>query len=169
MQRLQPEYGITFSTEKKFKAETGRFRHRNGVIRTVIPCTFMNLSGESIALVASFYRIAPQQILVVHDEVDLEPGVARFKAGGGHGGHNGLRNIIARLGCENFPRIRIGIGHPGIHGDVSGFVLSSPPPHETRKIEQAIDRAVAVMPDILCGNYQQAMNTLHRNSTASKR
>ncbi len=163
MERLQSRYQITFSTEKKFKAETGQFRHRNKVVRAVTPCTFMNLSGESIAPMASFYRIVPEQILVIHDEVDFDPGVARFKTGGGHGGHNGLRNIIARLGGGNFPRIRIGVGHPGSHRDVSNFVLGRPPPDEVREIEDAIDRAIAVMPDILCGNYQQAMNTLHQN------
>ena len=165
MERLQSGYQITFSTEKKFKAKTGQFRHRNEVVRAVTPCTFMNLSGESIASMASFYRIVPEQVLVIHDEVDFDPGVVRFKTGGGHGGHNGLRNIIARLGCGNFPRIRIGIGHPGSHRDVSNFVLTKPSLDEIRKIEDAIDRAIAAMPDILSGNYQQAMNTLHRNST----
>ncbi len=165
MERLQSGYRITPSAERKFKAKTGQFRHQDKVIRTVTPCTFMNLSGESIASMASFYRIPPKRILVIHDEVDFEPGVARFKTGGGHGGHNGLRSIIARLGCGDFPRIRIGIGHPGNHRDVSTFVLSRPPLNEVRRIEDAIDRAIAVMPDILSGNYQQAMNTLHRNST----
>ena len=165
MQRLQPGYRLTLSDDKKFKAKTGQFSYHNAVVRVITPCTFMNLSGESIAPMAAFYRIAPERILVVHDEVDFEPGVVRFKTGGGHGGHNGLRNIIARLGCGNFPRIRIGIGHPGSRQDVSKFVLASPPPHEARKIEDAIDQAIAVMPDILSGNYQQAMNTLHRNST----
>jgi len=165
MQRLPPGYRITFSTEKKFKAQTGQFQHRDQVVRVVMPCTFMNLSGESIAAMASFYRIEPQQILVIHDEVDFEPGVARFKAGGGHGGHNGLCNIIARLGCGDFPRVRIGIGHPGSHRDVSKFVLSRPALDEVHRIEDAIDRTITVLPDILCGNYQQAMNTLHRNPT----
>ncbi len=165
MERLQSGYRITPSAEKKFKAKTGQFRHQDEVIRTVTPCTFMNLSGESIAPMASFYRIPPERILVIHDEIDFEPGVARFKTGGGHGGHNGLRSIIARLGCGDFPRIRIGIGHPGNHRDVSNFVLSRPPLDEVRRIEDAIDRAIAAMPDILSGNYQQAMNTLHRNST----
>ena len=165
MDRLQTGYQITFSTEKKFKAKTGQFRHQNEVVRVVTPCTFMNLSGESIAPMASFYRIEPEQILVIHDDLDFDPGVVRFKTGGGHGCHNGLRNIVDRLGCGNFPRIRIGIGHPGSHRDVSNFVLASPSLAEVRKIEDAIDRAIAVMPDILSGNYPQAMNTLHRNST----
>ncbi len=164
MDRLQLRYPINFSSNKKFKAKTGEFRHQNEVVRAVAPSTFMNLSGESIAPMASFYRIEPEQILVIHDDLDFDPGVVRFKAGGGHGCHNGLRNIADRLGSGNFPRIRIGIGHPGIHRDVSNYVLTRPPLAEVRKIEDAIDRAVAVMPEVLAGNYQQAMNTLHRDS-----
>ena len=161
IERLQREFSINFSLEKKFKAETGQFNFKDRLVRVVAPNTFMNLSGQSVAPMASFYRIPPEQILVIHDELDFDPGIARFKAGGGHGGHNGLRDIVSKLGSNNFQRIRIGIGHPGNSRDVSNFVLKRPPLDQTNKIEASIDRSIAVLPDILSGNYQQAMNNLH--------
>lgn len=161
LERLQHNYSITFATEKKFKAKTARFECNGKSIRIIAPDTFMNLSGQSIAPMASFYRIVPSQILVIHDELDLPPGSARLKIGGGHGGHNGLRDIVGKLGGTDFLRLRIGIGHPGVDRDVSGYVLSKPPSSERVLIKEAIDRMIGVLPDVVCGDYQKAMNQLH--------
>jgi len=161
IKRLQREFQINFSTEKKFKAETGRFDCNSNDIRVIMPNTFMNLSGESVAPMASFYQIDPSQLLVIHDELDLAPGSVRLKIGGGHGGHNGLRNIVAKLGSSDFLRLRIGIGHPGLNRNVSGYVLKKPPLSDKGLIENAIDRAINIFPDIVAGNYQAAMNKLH--------
>ncbi len=162
LQCLQRQYSITFTAEKKFKADTDLFVCGGRQVRLIAPHTFMNLSGQSIAPMASFYRIDPAQILVIHDELDLQAGSVRLKIGGGHGGHNGLRDIVARLGRSDFLRIRIGIGRPDINQDVSEYVLQKPRLNERQLIEDALDRAMRVLPDIVCGDYQKAMNTLHR-------
>ena len=107
IERLQQQYPINFKLEKKFKAETGYFVHDDQTIRIVVPNTYMNLSGQSVAPMAAFYRIPAEQILVVHDELDLDPGTARLKSGGGHGGHNGLRDITRCLGTGDYCRLRI--------------------------------------------------------------
>ena len=174
LQRLQHQYQLALTVEKKFKAETTLFECNGQRVRLIAPRTFMNLSGQSIAPMASFYRIKPAQILVIHDELDLPVGRVRLKSGGGHGGHNGLRDIIAKLGRADFLRMRIGIGHPntnetntnenvkaGTNHDVAGYVLQKPRLNEQKLIESAIDKAIGVLPDVVCGNLQKAMNTLH--------
>ncbi len=130
----------------------------------MMPNTFMNRSGESVSPMAAFYRIKPSRVLIIHDELDLPPGTARLKFGGGHGGHNGLRNIACRLGTPGFMRLRIGIGHPGAHRDVSGFVLNTPPSSERQLIEDAIEKSIMVLPDVVSGDFQKAMNKLHTGS-----
>ena len=110
-------------------------------VRLLIPTTYMNRSGQAVAALAGFYRIAPEAILVAHDELDLPPGVAKLKLGGGHGGHNGLRDIIAQLGNNNnFYRLRLGIGHPGVASMVSNFVLGRAPRAEQEKLDASIDK-----------------------------
>ena len=110
---LISQENIQLKAEAKFYGLTGRIQFAGNDLRLLIPTTFMNLSGKSVAAMANFYRIKPEEILVAHDELDLPPGVAKFKLGGGHGGHNGLRDIISKLGNnKNFYRLRIGIGHP---------------------------------------------------------
>ena len=161
IERMQSTYSISFRQENKFKAETGHFTFDNRAVRVIAPETFMNLSGQSVAPMASFYRIEPAQILVVHDELDLQPGTIKLKVGGGHGGHNGLRDIASRLGSTNFIRLRIGIGHPGDSKRVSGYVLKRPTLTEQKLIEHSIDRAIEHLPDILSGDYQKVMNQLH--------
>lgn len=168
LQRLQHQYPIKFTVEKKFKAETALFACNGKPMRIIAPRTFMNLSGQSVAPMASFYRIKPPQILVIHDELDLQPGIARLKIGGGHGGHNGLRDIATKLGSTDFLRMRIGIGHPGVGADVAGYVLQKPRLNEQKLIEDAIDNAIRVLPDMVCGNYQKAMNTLHGEAQKDK-
>ncbi len=131
-------------------------------IHLLIPNTFMNLSGQAVAALANFYKIPAEAILVAHDELDLPPGVARFKQGGGHGGHNGLRDIISKLGNnKNFYRLRLGIGHPGSANQVSGFVLKKAPATERELTLAASDEALRVLDQATSGDWHKAMNTLH--------
>ncbi|EJK0883979.1 aminoacyl-tRNA hydrolase [Salmonella enterica] len=128
--------------EPKFFGYTSRITLEGEDVRLLVPTTFMNLSGKAVGAMASFYRIQPDEILVAHDELDLPPGVAKFKLGGGHGGHNGLKDIISKLGNNpNFHRLRVGIGHPGDKNKVVGFVLGKPPVSEQKLIDEAIDEA----------------------------
>lgn len=158
--------GASLVPEAKFFGLTARIFVNGRDLRLLIPTTFMNRSGQAIAAMASFYKIPPEAILVAHDELDLAPGVARFKQGGGHGGHNGLRDTISALGNNNnFRRLRIGIGHPGSAAQVVGFVLKKAPSSEQTLIDDAIDAALRVMPDAVKGNWGIATQNLH---TAAK-
>lgn len=125
------------------------------------PMTFMNRSGQAVAALAGFYKIPLAQILVVHDELDLPPGTARLKQGGGHGGHNGLRSMIADLGGADFWRLRIGIGHPGHRDLVTDYVLAKPSVEDRERIETAITSALDVMPELKTGELQRAIHRLH--------
>lgn len=127
----------------------------------LIPSTFMNRSGASVSAVAKFYKIAVNEMLIVHDELDLASGAAKLKQGGGHAGHNGLRDIIAAMGSNDFLRLRLGIGHPGNPEKVSDYVLSKPGKTEQQQIMQAIDNSLRIVPDLLHGNISHAMKTLH--------
>ena len=127
------------------------------------PQTFMNVSGRAVGTLAQFYKIAPAEMLVVHDELDLQPGVARLKLGGGHGGHNGLKDIIAHLGAKDFWRLRLGIGHPGEGADVAGYVLHDPRREERELIDAAMQRALDVAHLIVEGKAEAAMLKLHSN------
>ena len=148
--------------ENKFFGLAGQIIVANQPVRILIPQTFMNNSGQSVAAMANFYKIDSDAILVVHDELDLNPGICRLKHGGGHGGHNGLRDITVALGNNNnFSRLRIGIGHPGSAKHVSSFVLKSASSAERLLIDQAIDEAVNHIEAIVNGQWQLAMNTLH--------
>ncbi len=133
----------------------------------LMPETFMNHSGRSVSAAARFYQIPPEAILVVHDELDLPPGAIRLKQGGGHGGHNGVRDITSALGGPAFWRLRIGIGHPrtlGLSQDVSDFVLHRPQPAELTAIESALDRCCQAMPDLIQGRFDVAQRALHAPS-----
>ena len=148
--------------ETKFKGLTGQTTIAGRNVRLLVPNTFMNLSGQSVAALMNFYKIEPEAILVAHDELDINPGSVRLKTGGGHGGHNGLRDIISSLGNQkNFGRLRIGIGHPGKASQVSNFVLKKAPAQEQALIEDAIDEAVRQLEGIVNGDWQRVMNTLH--------
>lgn len=155
---------ISLQTQSKFQAQIAQGQVQGHKCYFAIPTTFMNHSGQAIGKIAKFYKIPPDAILVAHDELDIEPGTARLKNGGGHGGHNGLRDIIPQLGTPNFHRLRIGIGHPGNKNQVADFVLHAPSKQEEQKIHSAIDESLMVLPDILTGNWQPAMNQLHRFS-----
>lgn len=148
--------------ESKFFGRTTRLTFNGQDIRLLIPDTFMNLSGKAVAALANFYQIAPEEIMIVHDELDLPPGVAKFKKGGGHGGHNGLKDTIARLGNnKEFYRLRIGIGHPGHKDKVTGFVLGKAPRSEQDLIDQAIDEASRCMDVLFNDGLSKATNRLH--------
>ena len=127
----------------------------------LIPTTFMNLSGQAVQALANYYKIPPHQILVAHDELDLPTGSIKLKFDGGHGGHNGLRDIISHLSTNQFHRLRIGIGHPGTSKEVHDYVLSNPKKTEREQIEQAIEKAEDTLPLILKGHFQKAMLELH--------
>ena len=125
------------------------------------PQTFMNLSGKSVAALARFFKIAPEEILVVHDELDLPAGEAKLKQGGGHAGHNGLRDIHAQMGSSDYWRLRIGIGHPGSKDEVVGWVLRRPPQDELIGIEQAIDRSIKAASALAAGDMTKATQLIH--------
>ena len=126
----------------------------------------MNHSGQAVVPFAAFYKVPPQRVLVVHDDLDLPVGVVRLKRGGGHGGHNGLRDIISQFGSSEFLRLRLGIGHPGVGADVIGYVLRRPPEAEQHLIMDAIDAAFQELGHIVGGQLQQAMQVLHSRSPA---
>jgi len=162
VERLAAAKGVNLSADRKYFGLVGKFRHQGEDVRLLIPTTFMNRSGQAVAALAGFYRIPPESILVAHDELDMPPGVAKLKQGGGHGGHNGLRDIIARLGNQNnFHRLRLGIGHPGHSSLVTGYVLGRAPQSEREKLDASIDFTFDVLPEILTGDWTAAMRRLH--------
>ena len=162
VERIASAQRISLTVDKKYFGLTAKFSHQGNDVRLLIPTTYMNRSGQSVAALANFFRIKPEAILVAHDELDLPPGVAKLKRGGGHGGHNGLRDIIAQLGNQNdFHRLRLGIGHPGDAKLVSNFVLGRAPRAEQEKLDASIDFALGVLPDVLAGDFAKAMRELH--------
>ena len=151
----------SLSIEAKFKGAVGTVQVADKLCRVLQPSTYMNRSGQSVSALAKFYKIAPHEILVVHDELDLPPGSARLKMDGGHGGHNGLKDIIAHLGTKQFYRLRLGIGHPGNSDDVVDYVLHKPSLQDKTNIFNAISHAMSAMPDIITGKMDKAMKNLH--------
>jgi PTH1 family peptidyl-tRNA hydrolase len=154
--------GVSLSEDKKYFGLTGQFSFEGNTVRLLIPTTFMNRSGQATAALANFFKIPVQQMLVAHDELDLPPGVVRLKKGGGHGGHNGLRDIISRHGNQkDFLRMRVGIGHPGDASKVTPHVLNKPSRADRDLIDRAVDEAVHHSADILRGDVAGAMNRLN--------
>lgn len=159
--------GGALRAESRFFGLSGQVTLAGHELRLLVPTTFMNRSGKAVAAMATFFKIAPDQILVAHDELDIAPGTARFKRGGGHGGHNGLRDIIPALGNNNdFYRLRIGIGHPGHASRVSGYVLSKPSAEDRERIDASIQEAISALPLLLDGDVTRAMTRLHSFSAA---
>ncbi len=163
--QLARHYHVTLRSESKFRADAGGFDVQGRRVWLLKPTTFMNLSGEALAPFARYYQIAPENTLVIHDELDLPPGTARLKWSGGHGGHNGLRDIFKHY-TRDFWRLRIGIGHPGNSAQVLSFVMQSPSRQEQSLIDESIDRVITTMPDVLDGNLDAAMRKLHQKSNA---
>lgn len=161
---LARQHSETLSPTPKFFGFAGRVIINSRDVRLLIPTTFMNRSGQAVAAIAQFYKIDVENILVVHDELDLDPGIAKLKIGGGHGGHNGLRDIISASGNnKNFGRLRLGVGHPGNAKQVSNYVLKRAPIEEQNKIEDAIGNALRYIPDLVSGDWEKAMRELHSN------
>jgi PTH1 family peptidyl-tRNA hydrolase len=154
-------YAGKFRAESRFASEVASCQIDGQECRLQKPQEFMNRSGRPVATLAAFYRIPRPAILVVHDDLDLPPGTVQLKQDGGHGGHNGLRDLIPSLGGNDFLRLRIGIGHPGHRDDVVGYVLKSAPREEREAIESAIEAALGVLPDVITGNLDAAMKALH--------
>lgn len=154
------------NAEAKFFGQAGRLKDAADEAWLLKPATFMNNSGRAVAALARFYKIPPEAILVIHDELDLPPGVARLKKGGGHGGHNGLKDINAQLGTADYWRLRLGIGHPGERNEVINYVLHTPMRDEMPLIEQSMDASAAVLPLLLAGSFEDAMLKLHTKPKA---
>lgn len=159
VQALADKEQAHLALDKKFFGTVGRTVLNGQEIRLLLPATMMNLSGQAVAAVAKFYGVAANQILVVHDELDIALGAVRLKTGGGHGGHNGLRDIAKHIG-NDFHRLRLGIGR-GTHGDVSSFVLGKPSTDEKIAIDRAIDEALVWIDEIVAGNLEPARQALH--------
>ena len=158
---LAADSGAEFRLDKRYNAELGKLGAHGRDVHLQKPQAYMNRSGQAVAGLARYYKLEPTQILVMHDELDLPPGTNRIKHDGGHGGHNGLRDIIAHLGSREFFRIRIGIGHPGDSRQVTNYVLHKPSAADREAIESANRDTLAVMPLILEGRIDKAMQALH--------
>ena len=153
--------GATLTPQRSYFGLAARANASTGTVWLLQPMTYMNLSGKAVAALARFYKIAPQEILVVHDELDLLPGQAKIKLGGGHAGHNGLRDIHAQLGSADYWRLRLGIGHPGVKAEVVDYVLRKPAPEQRELIEQTIARSVEALDLLLAGEMERAMMKVH--------
>ena len=164
---LAARYGGSFRSERKFQGELCRVDVEGRDIRLLKPMTYMNRSGLSVRSLAAYLKVESPEILVVHDELDLEPGTVRLKRGGGHGGHNGLRDLIAHI-AKDFFRLRIGVGHPGHREDVVGHVLQRASRDDEDRIVEAIGEALDVLPILLGQGEQKAMHRLHTRRKASE-
>ncbi|TMG95474.1 MAG: aminoacyl-tRNA hydrolase [Betaproteobacteria bacterium] len=164
---LAAKLGVSMAHESRFGSEVGK----KGDLRLAKPSTYMNDSGRAVAALARFFAVSPDELLIVHDELDLRPGDAKLKLGGGVAGHNGLRDIQMQLGSADFWRLRVGIGHPRDSAlpeqDVVDYVLKPPLPEERESIVNALERALAAWPDIARGDMEKAMMSLHTKPTSA--
>ncbi|ACY31558.1 aminoacyl-tRNA hydrolase [Comamonas thiooxydans] len=158
---LARELKVNLVPERSYWGLMARTSIHGQSIWLLEPQTFMNLSGKSVGTLARFFKIQPEEILVVHDELDFEPGVVKLKLGGSHGGHNGLRDIHAQLGSPNYWRLRVGIGHPGHKGEVASWVLKKPAPDQLKLIEDAITHSLKAWPDMVAGQMDKATLAIH--------
>lgn len=164
VQLLADQAGVELREQSKFNAKVATLNWRGHKLDLLVPTTFMNRSGQAVGAWAHFYKVAPENILVAYDELDLPPGTARFKFDGGAGGHNGIRDIISALGNQkNFYRLRIGIGHPGHASQVTSHVLSRPSSDEELELRHSMSRARDSLELAITGNWEKAMHQLHTN------
>ena len=158
VERFAQASGFVLRKDPKFKALVGK---NAGGVWFLLPQSFMNLSGQPVQMLAGFFRIKPDEVLVVHDELDFEPGTARLKQGGGIAGHNGLKDISQRLASHEYWRLRLGVGKPPPGTEGADYVLQKPAPEERAAIDAAIDKSLELLPQMLAGDMQAAMNKLH--------
>jgi PTH1 family peptidyl-tRNA hydrolase len=158
---LARELKLNLSAEKSYHGLVARTSIQGQSVWLLAPQTFMNLSGKAVAALAHFFKIPPQEILVAHDDLDIAPGEAKLKLGGSHAGHNGLRDIHAQLGTDQYWRLRLGVGHPGNKAEVVHWVLKKPMLDHRIAIDQAIDRALKALPQLLAGDMEQATRLVH--------
>ena len=166
---LANDFRTSFALEKSFSGMVAKARVQNEQIYLAKPLTYMNRSGQCVGALTRFYKLEPESVLVLHDELDLLPGCVKVKQGGGHAGHNGLKDIQAALGSPNFWRLRIGIGHPrtlSLQQEVADFVLHQPRREEQTEIDATITRCRAVMPLFIAGDFARATAQLHRDNPA---
>jgi PTH1 family peptidyl-tRNA hydrolase len=159
--RVTEGQGGRWRAQRRYQAEMAEWRADGGSVTVMKPQGYMNRSGASVAPYVADKGLDPESVLVAHDDLDLPPGTVRLKCGGGHGGHNGLRDIVEQLGSKAFVRLRIGIGHPGSREEVTPFVLGRPTPEERAAVAAGFDLVDKALPDLLAGNLQRAMNVLH--------
>ncbi|HUH60616.1 MAG TPA: aminoacyl-tRNA hydrolase [Candidimonas sp.] len=167
--QLADDFKVGFSLEKSQSAWVAKARFEGQAIILAKPTTFMNRSGQAAGALMRFYKLVPEEVLVAHDELDLDPGCVKLKQGGGHAGHNGLRDIQAAFGSPAFWRLRLGIGHPrnlGLAQQVAAFVLNAARRDELTKIETAMERSRVIVPALLRGEFQQAISQLHGDNPA---
>jgi len=160
---LQRRTVFSYRSETRFRAELADILVGGQKLRLLRPTTWMNESGGPVSAVARYFGIEPAQVLVVHDDLDLPPGIARLKRAGGHGGHNGLRSIFQELGSQDFARLRLGIGHPGSPNDVTDYVLRTPSADDRNAIGDVIERTLDLFNGIAMGDWEKVMNQLHSN------
>ena len=158
---LAQELKVPLSLDKNYYGQVGRTTLNGQTVWLLKPLTFMNLSGKSVAALARFFKIAPNEILVAHDELDIVPGQAKLKLGGSHAGHNGLRDIHAQLGTPDYWRLRIGVGHPGVKSEVISWVLKKPSAEHRAAIEDCIARSIKAAPELLKGEMEKATMLIH--------
>ncbi|MFZ2123154.1 MAG: aminoacyl-tRNA hydrolase [Rhodoferax sp.] len=161
LEALARELKVNLTADKSYHGLVARTSINGQSVWLLAPQTFMNLSGKSVAALANFFKIPPQDILVAHDDLDIAPGDAKLKLGGSHAGHNGLRDIHAQLGTDQYWRLRLGIGHPGNRAEVLHWVLKKPVLDHRIAIDQAIDRALKALPQFLSGDMEQATRLVH--------
>jgi PTH1 family peptidyl-tRNA hydrolase len=152
---------VALAPDRSYHGLVARWAGPDGPVWLLEPMTYMNLSGKSVAALARFFKIAPEEILVAHDELDVLPGHVKMKQGGSHAGHNGLKDIQAQLGSPAFWRLRLGIGHPGVKAEVVDYVLRKPPAAERDAIHAAIDQSLGALDLILAGEMERAMAKVH--------
>ncbi len=161
LEAVAQELKLSLAYDKSFQGLVARTAPHGHPVWLLAPQTFMNLSGRSVASLARFFKIAPEEILVAHDELDIVPGQAKLKLGGSHAGHNGLRDIHAQLGTDNYWRLRLGIGHPGVKAEVVNWVLKKPAPEQRTAIEECIERTLKAVPALLAGEMDKATLLVH--------
>ncbi|MBI5278550.1 MAG: aminoacyl-tRNA hydrolase [Burkholderiales bacterium] len=158
---LARELKLNLSFDRGYHGLVARGNVHGQVVWLLEPQTYMNLSGKSVAALARFYKIKPEEMLVAHDELDIVPGQAKLKFGGSHAGHNGLRDIHAQLGTDDYWRLRIGIGHPGVKSEVANWVLKKPSPEQRTLMEETIARTLKAAPALLAGEMEKATLIVH--------